>query len=261
MFRGIWHYRNFIVGLVKRDFKDKYLNSVLGFVWAILHPLTTILVYTLIFSQVMQAKLSGIGDPIAYSIYLCSGIITWQLFSEVLTRTQNVFLEQASLLKKVNFPKLTLPIYIVLTTAINFLILIVLFIVFLVITGRAPDLSITSLIPLLLIQQAFAIGIGIFLGTINVFFRDIGHGMSIVLQFWFWFTPIVYPSEIIPEKFNWILQLNPMMSLIQSYQDIFLFGFWPIWSDLIYASLIALGSLALGYITFKKFVNELVDEL
>ena len=110
IFKSLWAYRGFILGSVKREFQSKYRNSLLGAAWTVINPLAMIIVYTVIFSQVMHAKLPGVTGNFAYSIYLCSGILIWGLFSEIVGRAQNVFIENANLLKKLSFPRLCLPI-------------------------------------------------------------------------------------------------------------------------------------------------------
>lgn len=247
--------------MVARDFRAAYINSLFGSFWAFLYPLAQILVYTIIFSQVMQTKLPGIEDTLGYSIYLVSGLLGWIFFSEVLTRMQNVFLNHANLLKKATFPRSSLPIYVLLSSSIYFIIFFLIFIIFLLIIGRTPNITIISMIPLLVIQQCFAIGLGVFLATLNVFFRDIGHVMNIGIQFWFWLTPIVYPSSIIPDRYDWIMDINPMTWIIQSYQSIFLYGNWPQWNHGIYIITLAVVTIILGYLTFVKLDNEMVDEL
>ncbi|ELS1183950.1 ABC transporter permease, partial [Escherichia coli] len=102
----IWEYRGFILGNIKREFQSKYRNSLLGVTWSVLNPLSMIVVYTVIFSQVMRAKLPGVDSQYAYSIYICAGILTWGLFSDLVLRSQNMFLDNANLIKKINFPKL-----------------------------------------------------------------------------------------------------------------------------------------------------------
>lgn len=209
----------------------------------------------------MRAKLPGLDDTLAYSIYLCSGIITWQFFSEVLLRCINIFLEQGNLLKKVSFPRSSLPLYVFLSGGINFIIIFTIFLIFLLIVGRFPDITLLAFFPLLIIQMAIAIGLGVFFGSLNVFFRDVGHVMGIVLQFWFWLTPMVYPYQVIPERFQPILNLNPLVPIVRGYQDIFLYNFWPMWEKLLPAIIVALVSLFLGYFTFVKLDKEMVDEL
>ena len=109
MLKALWTYRGFILGSVKREFQSKYSNSLLGAAWNVLNPLAMIVVYTMIFSQVMKARLAGVNSTFAYSIYLCAGILTWGLFAEITSRALNVFIENANLLKKLSFPRLCLP--------------------------------------------------------------------------------------------------------------------------------------------------------
>lgn len=220
-----------------------------------------IIVYTAIFSQVMQAKLPGINQTWAYSIYLCSGLLPWQYFVETMQRMQNIFIEQSTLLKKVNFPRISLPIYVLLSSTINFLIVFVIFLLFLIIFGHFPGIEIISIFPLLIIQQMLAVGIGVLVGTLNVFFRDIGHIFGIVVQFWFWFTPIVYTLDILPNKFEGIMKFNLMVPIFNGYHQVFLYHKFPLWDSLIIVSLFSILFLIAGYFVYKKLVNEMVDEL
>mgnify|MGYP002477057924 FL=1 len=257
----MWNYRSFILGLAARDFRIRYMNSFLGSLWAVLNPFAQILVYTLVFSQVMMARLPGIDSAFAYSIYLCAGIINWQYFSEVLTRMQNIFIEHAELLKKVHFPRTSLPLFVVISSSINYVIMMGIFILFLVAVGQFAGWPVLAMLPLLFFQICFAVGLGTFLATLNVFFRDVGHFMGIVLQFWFWLTPIVYPRSIVPERFVWIQDINPMSWLMRSYQDIFLLGEWPEWTKGWPLMMSAIVLLFLGYAVFKRLDKEMVDEL
>jgi lipopolysaccharide transport system permease protein len=262
MLKSLWAYRGFIYGSVKREFQLKYRNSLLGAAWNVIQPLAMIVVYTLIFSQVMKARLPGVDTTFAYSIYLCAGIITWGLFAEITGRAQNIFLEHANLLKKLSFPRLCLPVIVVLNAALNFAIILSLFTVFLLITGNFPGLSYFALIPLLVIQIAFAIGLGISLGVLNVFFRDVGQLFSVVLQFWFWLTPIVYPASILPEAARDILLAwNPMAPLMAAYQGIFVRGQWPVWETLLMPVVVAVLLCIFGMRLFRKRSGEMVDEL
>ncbi|WP_448509618.1 ABC transporter permease [Immundisolibacter sp.] len=261
MLKPVWTYREFILGSVKREFQSKYRNSLLGATWMVLNPLAMILVYTVVFSQVMRTKLPGVDNVFAYSIYLCAGIITWGLFVEITGRAQNVFLEHANLLKKLNFPRLCLPAVIVLNAGLNFAIIFGLFSSFLLISGNFPGWAFIALIPLLIIQVAFAIGLGIILGVLNVFFRDVGQLFGVVLQFWFWLTPIVYPATILPETARPLMAFNPMASLIAAYQAILVNGRWPQWQTLWLVTLLALLLCGLSVRLFRKHAGEMVDEL
>ncbi|KAB2840284.1 MAG: ABC transporter permease [Burkholderiales bacterium] len=261
MVRALWEYRAFIIGSVLREFQSKYRRSLLGAAWSVLNPLALILVYTLIFANVMKARLPGVESTYGYSIHLCAGILTWGLFSEITGRAQTVFIENASLLKKLSFPRLCLPAVVVLSAGLNFAIVFGLFLVFLIITGNFPGWPILALIPMLAIEVAFAIGLGICLGVFNVFFRDVGQGFAVVLQFWFWLTPIVYPLSVIPESWRSVVELNPMARLVLGYQDVFVRGVWPNWVNLWPVLTLAAIACVLGFALFRRRSGELVDEL
>ncbi|MCG2583622.1 ABC transporter permease [Massilia sp. TS11] len=261
MLKGAWSYRGFILGSVRREFQLKYGNAILGASWSVLSPLAMILVYTLIFSQVMQNRLPGAAGPFAYSIYLCAGTLTWGLFSEITGRAQTMFLEQGNLLKKINFPRICLPIIIILNALLNFTIIFGLFLGFLVLTGSFPGWIALAMLPVLLIQVLFAIGLGMILGVLNVFFRDVGQFFQIFVQFWFWFTPIVYPATILPPAVHDLLAYNPMFALTVAYQTIFVKATAPVWSTLLYPAGLALVLCLLGLHLFRKRSGEMVDEL
>ena len=259
--KPVWTYRGFILGSVKREFQSKYRNSLLGAVWTVINPMAMIFVYTVIFSQVMHTKLPGVAGGFAYSIYLCSGILTWGLFSEVVGRAQNVFIENANLLKKLSFPRLCLPTVVVLNAGLNFSIIFGLFTLFLLVTGNFPGLAFLAILPLLAILVTFAVGMGITLGVLNVFFRDIGQFFGIFLQFWFWFTPIVYTENILPVRAQSILKYNPMTPLTASFQTVFVTGMWPEWGRLVYPATLALVLCFVGIRLFRKHGGDMVDEL
>ncbi len=259
--RALWAYRGFILGNVKREFQSKYLNSVLGAAWMVLNPLAMIVVYTVIFSEIMRAKLPGVDTKFAYSIYLCAGVLVWGLFAEITGRAQGVFLENANLLKKINFPRLCLPAVVVANALLNFSIVFGLFTLFLLVSGTFPGLPFLALVPVLALIIVFAIGLGITLGVLNVFFRDVGQAFGILLQFWFWLTPVVYPASIIPERLRPWLRFNPMEGPIVACQDILVAGRWPNWHSLLPMACLAVLLCLLGLRLFRRHAGEMVDEL
>jgi lipopolysaccharide transport system permease protein len=259
--KSIWAYRGFVMGSVRREFQLKYRNSMLGAAWTVINPLAMIFVYTVIFSKVMQAKLPGETGSFAYSIYVCAGLLSWGLFTEIVTRTQTVFLENANLLKKLSFPRPCLPIITVLNAMLNFAIVFSLFSIFLVLTGNFPGWSYLALAPVLAILITFSVGLGIMLGVLNVFFRDVGLLFNIVLQFWFWFTPIVYPTSILPGFARGMLVYNPMAGIIAAGQHILVAKQWPDWSSLLPVSILALALCLFSWRLFRKRSGEMVDEL
>jgi lipopolysaccharide transport system permease protein len=261
MLRGLWAYRGFVMGSVKREFQSKYTNAMLGAVWSLLSPLAMIVVYTVIFSEVMHSKLPGTDSGFAYSIYLCAGVLTWGLFAEIIARAQGMFIEQANLIKKISFPRICLPLIVVLNALVNFGIIFGLFTLFLIGSGTFPGLVFFTIVPVLVLQVLLAIGIGMVAGVLNVFFRDVGQFVAIALQFWFWFTPIVYPPSILPPNVRDLLAYNPMAAVIGAYQTVLVKGLAPDWASLIPATVLALLLCVFGMRLFRKRSGEMVDEL
>lgn len=257
----VWNYRGFIIGSVKREFQSKYRNSLLGAAWNVVNPLAMIIVYTLIFAQVMKSRLPGVDNTFAYSIYLCAGILTWGLFAEIVGRAQNTFIENANLLKKLSFPRLCLPVIVVANAALNFVIIFGLFTLFLIISGNFPGIAFLAIFPLLVILILFAVGLGITLGVLNVFFRDVGQFFGIFLNFWFWLTPIVYNISILNERLRGLLAWNPMAPLLDAFQGIFVLGKWPQWNSLWLVTLLGIVLCIIGMGLFRKHSGEMVDEL
>lgn len=259
--QALWGYRGFILGSVKREFQTKYRNSLLGAAWNIINPLSMIIVYTIIFSQLMKSRLPGVDSTYGFSIYLCTGVLTWGLFSEITTRATGMFLEHANLLKKLSFPRLCLPVTVVSNAVLNFAIVFGLFTIFLILSGSFPGWVFLSLAPLILLLILFAIGIGITLGVLNVFFRDIGQFFGILLSFWFWLTPIVYPINILPENVKHLMMFNPITPLMTAFQGVILRGEWPQWHSLWPIALISVSLCVFGLRLFRKRSGEMVDEL
>lgn len=257
----LWSYRGFIKGSVRREFQARYRNSLLGAVWNVLNPLAMIFIYTVVFASVMRAKLPGVNSTFAYSIYLCAGTLAWGFFTEVLSRNQTIFLDNANLLKKINFPRIVLPSIVVLNAVVNFGIVALLFIGFLLISGNFPGWVVLGAIPVLVLQTLLAVGLGLAIGVLNVFFRDVGQLFNIFLQFWFWLTPIVYPANILPEVAKPFVTYNPMTPMVSAYQGIFVNGIWPDWSSLSLTAALAVALCVTAFYLFNKHAGDLVDEL
>ena len=261
MIKALWAYRGFIFGSVRREFQSRYSNSLLGAAWTVINPLAMIVVYTVVFSQVMKARLPGVDGRFAYSIYLCAGVLTWTFFSETVSRAQNVFLDNANLIKKVSLPRMCLPVIVVINASVNFLIIFGLFTLFLIASGSFPGFVYFAVIPILVVQVLFSVGLGITLGVLNVFFRDVGQLFGVVLQFWFWLTPVVYPVNILPEFAQRALRFNPMTNSIASYQGVLVNGQWPDWTSLWPVTVLALLLCVWGLRLFRAHAGEMVDEL
>jgi len=261
MLRECWQFRDFIFASVKREFVSRYLGTQLGFFWTVAQPLALVLIYTVVFAQIMRPVLPGYTSPFAYSIYLCSGILVWQLFSDLLNRSVGVFVHNGNLLKKANLPKLALPVIVTLSALTNFIVITVLFVAFLVATGEFPGTVILALVPVVIVIVALAVGMGVLLGTINVFYRDVEQSTSMLLQFWFWLTPIVYPGRSMPSAFATVLQWNPLWPIVDFTHAVFLDRAALPWSTLAYPALLAVVFLTFGLYAFRKLSGEIVDEL
>lgn len=261
MLKSLWAYRGFIVGSVKREFQSKYRNSMLGASWLVLQPLAQILVFTLVFSQVMRTRLPGVDSSFGYSIFLCAGLLTWGLFADLVSRSQNMFLDNANLLKKISFPRICLPIIVILNACVGFAIIFSIFAGFLLLSGNFPGWVFLAIVPVLLLQIFFAIGLGMVIGVLNVFFRDVGQLFGIVLQFWFWLTPIVYPLSSLPGWAQRIVMLNPVTPLMVAYQGILVQGTLPLWVGLWPTAALACALCFFGMRLFQKRAGEMVDEL
>ena len=246
-----------------RDLQQAYYGkALLGSLLILIRPLFLAFIYTVIFSGIMSQRTPQIHDSLSYTVYLCSGIFTWFYFSEVVNKTSLVFIQNANILNKNYVPRSSLPLIVFLSTTLNFIIILCIFFAFLIYKDRFVGWELLGLIPLLLIQQCIAMGLGIIMGTLNVFFRDIQQLLPVLIQCWFWLTPIIYPIEIVPEKFRYLIEVwNPLYPIIDGYHRVFVEGVVPAWEQLMVPGAKALAFLAVGYFLFRSLSNELIDEL
>lgn len=257
-----WPYRDFVMGSIRRDLAGRYRGSLLGKLWVVIQPLAMILIYTLVFSRIMQSRLPGVGGDFAYSIFLCAGLLPWGFFSDTLARCQNMFLDNANLIKKSAFPRICLPVIVTGITSFNFLVIFSLFFLFLLITQLLPGPGLLLILPVLLLQTLLALGLGIAFGVTHVFFRDAGQLVGLGLQFGFWFTPIVYPASIVPEwAYSLMLTFNPMAGIVGWYQSIFLHNQPPELITLLPATVWTLAMLGLAWLLHAQRGDEIADML
>lgn len=261
MLRGLWEYRGFVVSSIRNEFVARFARSRLGGLWMVIHPLAQVAIYALILSNVLAAKLPGIDNKYAYALYLMAGIVAWSLFAEIVSRCLSLFIEQGNLMKKMRFPRITLPVIVVGSSLLNNLLLFVATLLVFALLGQAPNLQMLWIIPLTLTVVALAVGIGLVLGVLNVFVRDIGQVVPIVLQVLFWFTPIVYPVSIIPEELKSTLDANPMYPIVSAYQDILVYGSAPDLQSVTITAGVAIGLMLLGLFMFRRAAPEMVDAL
>ena len=259
--KAAWEFRQFILSSIRHELIARFARSRLGSLWMVIQPLSQVLIYALILSAVLSAKLPGLEGPFAYAIYLTAGMLGWSLFMEVVTRSLGVFIDNGNLIKKMAFPRLVLPLIVVGSSLINNVVLFVAAMGVFTVLGHIASATVLWVPLLTVITLAFALGVGLILGILNVFLRDIGQIMPILLQFLFWFTPVVYPAHIVPDAVHAVLVLNPLYHLVTAYQNVLAFGEPPALTGLAVVAAIAAGLLVLVRILYQRAKPELVDAL
>lgn len=257
----IWRYRDFVLDSVRRDFELRYRRSMLGLAWAVLNPLAMVLVYAFVFGSLMQPRLSGSDAPGAYVAYLIAGLLPWSLFAEIATRGQNVFIDNAELVKKSAAPRASFALVAALVALSGFVLVLAAFLLLLGLQGRFPGFALLSMVPLVALLMVFAFGLALTLAVANVFFRDVSQLVPVGLQFLFWLTPIVYTADIIPADYRWFLALNPLTSLMAAFQTIMVEARAPEWSRLLYPAIMAVALNLLGWRLLLAHGDEMVEEI
>jgi lipopolysaccharide transport system permease protein len=214
------HHLQMILLFTRQELFEQYRGNALGIVWLFIQPLTYILIFTLIFSDIMKTRLANFDQPYAYSTYLVAGILSWNMIINIITKTSSVYQTKAGLIKKVPTHLLMLPIYIPLAEAIIYVIGMVLFSIVLLLVGHDFSLGWLWLPPLTLCAILFAYTTGILFGLLSPFIPDIRSAIPIFSQLLFWMTPIIYLPDIVPKQFQWLLDANPFTWLIRNFQAI-----------------------------------------
>lgn len=261
LLRAIYAYRLFIVSSIKNELHIRFVRSKLGALWIVIHPLMQVLIFALILSEVLSAKLPGIDNKYAYALYLMAGTMCWALFSDTVTKGLQLFIDNGNLMKKMAFPRVCLPLIAAGTTLVNNLMLLAAILLVFALLGHIPDLHMLWLPVLILITLMLAMGLGLLVGTMNVFMRDIGQVVPVVLQALFWLTPVVYNVNILPERAQFWFKLNPLYPLVTSYQKIMVYGKPPLWSELGILVGVSLVLLLIALVVFRRASPEMVDVL
>lgn len=216
--RELLHYKDLLILLSLRGIKTKYAQSVLGVGWAIIQPVMTTLVFTLVFGRL--AKVSSDGTP--YFLFSLVGMVPWTYFSGTLTESSNSLIANANLISKVYFPRIVLPLSAAISKALDFAIGLILMVVFLLIYKYSPDWHIVFFPALVLILILCSLGLGLILSSMAVQYRDVKHAMTFSVQLLLYAAPVVYPASNVPAKYQLIYALNPMVGVIEGFRAIFL---------------------------------------
>lgn len=256
----IWRYRDLIMLFVRRDFVSVYKQTILGPLWFLLQPLFTTLVFTIIFGRIAKIPTDGL-PPI---LFYLSGVVAWNYFAGCLNSTSNTFVGNAGIFGKVWFPRLTVPISVVITNLITFAIQSLLFLgfyFFFLVRGSAisPNPAL-CLLPLLILQMAaLGLGFGIIISSLTTKYRDLTYLVGFGVQLWMYATPIVYPTSKIPVKWQWIIAVNPMAPIIEFFRYSFLgAGTVNLWQMGLSISMTLL-VLVIGVVLFSRVEKSFMD--
>lgn len=260
----LYQYRELIKNLVVRDLKVRYKNSVLGVLWSLLNPLLMTLVFTVVFTLMIPSDIPN------YPVFFMCGFLPWSYLNAALMGGANSIVVNAHLIKKVYFPREILPLSGVLASLVNFLLaLVVLFAMLLVFNIKLTP-AILMLPLIILAQTMFILGLVFFLSTVNVFYRDTQHILEVVMQAWFFLTPVFYPITLLPESSQilgmtvniqlWARRLNPMASLVASYRDVLYHGV-PTGPDFFLRTFATcLIVFVIGYLVFCRYSRRFGEE-
>ena len=253
--KDLYNYRELLKNNIKKDVGGKYKKSVLGVLWSFINPLLQIAVYALVFQVILKSNIEN------YTVYLCCGLIPWQYFSAVVIRGAATVVDNGNIIKKVYFPREILPISLVTSEGVNFLISTIIIIGFVVFGGVGLSLNILWYFVILLIQYIVSIGIALIVSSLTVYFRDLLHLLGICIQLLFYATPIVYATNAVPETLRWIVRINPMAYLIEAYRNIFYNKTAPEYKGLLIALAMGIILCFIGYLIFVKLEKRFAEEL
>ena len=262
IWRPLWELparADLIFSFARRDLAARYKGSALGIAWAVLTPVVMIAIFTFIFAGIFGARFGASDSHWDYALYLFCGLLPWSMFQESVQQSATTIVAHANLVKRVVFPLETLPAaqaFAALGTQLFATIALLIGIVVI-----RQNLQLTALwFPLLLIPQLlFALGAAWLIASLGVFLRDIAQGVTLLLMAWMYLTPIIYPEAIVPERFQWFINVNPFTPLVRSYRHIFLDGLAPDWRGLAYFTAIAFVLFVFGYWWFARTRKNFAD--
>ena len=255
IFKKIYDYRELLKNNVKKEIRGRYKNSILGVVWTFLNPLLQLAVYAFIFPLILK------NTQDYYVIFVCVGLIPWTFFTTSISQSAYTIIANGNIVKKVYFPREILPISVVTSGMVNFLISTLIIVAFCLLYGLGLTKYIVFFPIILIVQYILQLGISFILSACTVYFRDLEHFIQIILQVMFYATPIVYGKESIPEALSVVINLNPMAHVINAYRDIFYYQKMPDFVSLGGLFVISTIICIVGYFIFKKLQKGFAEEL
>lgn len=251
----IYQYREMLKNLVAKELRQRYKGSVLGFLWTFLNPLMMLVVYSVVFSVIMKVNLKH------YPLFLFIGLLPWNFFSTSVLTSAGSIVQNANLIKKIYFPREVLPMSVALTGLMNFLLSFLILFPALFIFKTKISISIFVLPLIIIVQLIMVLGFTFLISSLNLYFRDLEHILSVFMTAWFYLTPIIFPLEMVPNKFLLLIKLNPVAHLILAYQDVLYYGVFPKWDSLAYVLLFSIILLISGMFTFGYLKRGFAEEI
>lgn len=262
MIRALYQYRRYIVSNSLNDLKNRYAGTKLGFLWNVIHPFTMVAVMSLVFSGIMPVRVRGDhSTEFSLALYLTSGLIPWLFFTESVGRGSTALLESAHFLKKLPIPEEVFVAKAAFTSLLSFLILLLILFTFSTVMGHMPALVWGGLIPVTILLLGMVFGLGLFFACMNLFFRDLGQIVPVVLQVMMWLAPILYTEEAAPRLLRMISVVNPFAPFLSSFRSILLYYTMPDPSQWAVMGALAAGAIAFGLVTLRRVRNDLRDVL
>jgi len=252
---GLWEFREILYFLVWRDIKLRYKQTAIGAAWAILQPLATMAIFTVIFGHL--AKIPSDGVP--YAIFCFTGLLPWTYFSQAIARSGASVVGDANLIKKVYFPRLLIPIAAVLSPLVDFLISFVFLLGMVAWFGIRPGWNMVGLPFFLALAMITALAAGLWLSALNVKYRDVGHTLPFLIQIWLYASPVAYSVALIPEKWRLVYGLNPMAGVIEGFRWALLHTDRPALGVIAMSTVVVLMLLIGGVMFFKHFERSFAD--
>lgn len=258
--KAIVKWKELLWQMVGREVKARYKQSILGYFWVILNPLAQMLVMSFAFSLILRIPTNS-SAHIPYSIFLFVALLPWTLFSNSLSSASSSLVNSSSLITKVYFPRTILVLSTIIAKIIDFLFALSILVIYMIIYQIPINLNILWVIPIFLIQQIFTLGLSLFFAAANLLYRDIQYLLNLLLILWMYLTPVIYPTDIVPEKFKFFFQLNPLSVLINAYRQTILGMGTPKFSSLIVATIVSIITLLLGLSYFKSREKIFADNI
>ncbi len=254
-FHLLWDYRELLWNLANREITQRYKQSVLGYAWVILNPLFQLIVMSFVFDVVL--RIPSLGVP--FILFLSAALLPWNLFTQSLTASSTILVSNSNLITKIYFPREILVYSTIIAKIVDFFYSCIVLVFFLFIFKIPLTIYYLWLPAIFLIQVFLMAGISLIVAALNLFYRDIQYLLNLILLLWMYITPVMYPIEMIPEKYRFIMSLNPMAVIVNAYRQVLLSGKNPNVNSLSIACLISIVIFIIGFIIFKKLEGEFAD--